>query len=107
MSVMISSSARRQLPSERSKRTLRVAHHAPAMDQQRAVAGEPARIAGKARHDRPRRRGDQRLAEEPHVPAVSLPKRADFLGQPSSYLGVAARAVRRLWVPKRFAAAYN
>ena len=27
---------------------------------------------------RHRRRGDERLAEEPHVPAMSLPKKANF-----------------------------
>src|ERR1700681_775278 len=57
-----------------------VAHHAPPVDQQRGVAGEPTSIARKGCHERHRRRRHERLAQEPHVTAMSLTKEADFLG---------------------------
>jgi len=37
-----------------------------------------------------RSRRHERLAEEPHVTAMSLTKEADFLGQSSSHLGLPA-----------------
>jgi hypothetical protein len=46
---------------------VQVAHHAPPLDQQRGGASEPTPISGNARHDRCRRRRDERLAEEPHM----------------------------------------
>ena len=58
------------------------------MNQQSGVASEPTPIAGKARHDRYCRRGDERFAQEPHVPAVNLAKQVDFLGPSPSYFGI-------------------
>jgi hypothetical protein len=49
-------------------------------------------IARKSRHDRHRRRRDERFAEEPQVTAMSLTEEPNFLGRPSSYVDIPTRA---------------
>jgi hypothetical protein len=64
--------------------------HTAAMDQQCGVTRQPAFVLWKRRHDRNPGRGDQGLAEKPHIVAMLLTQQPHLFGEATADFGVAA-----------------